>query len=154
MGRRSRTRAVRATDESAAGRQPRKEVPTLREFAPTLPRRPRAGESAEAERDRGEGDDPPRAPAPGVGPQETRRDQERGRAASEAQLETKSPKTVNNILAVLSVLLKKAVEWDVIERMPCTIKLLPVPKGSAAFHDFDEYERLVDAARSSIRGRT
>ncbi len=43
-----------------------------------------------------------------------------------AQLEVKSPKTVNNVLAVLSVLLKKAVEWEVIERMPCTVKLLPV----------------------------
>ncbi len=66
-------------------------------------------------------------------------------------LEAKSPKTVNNILTVLSVLLKKAVEWEVIERMPCTMKLLPVPKGSTAFYDFDEYERLVDGgARRSI----
>ena len=65
-----------------------------------------------------------------------------------AQLEVKSPKTVNNILAVLSVLLKKAVEWDVIERMPCTVKLLRVEKGAAAFHDFEEYERLVDVARA------
>src|ERR671912_1941590 len=47
-----------------------------------------------------------------------------------ANLEAKSPKTVNNVLAVLSVLLKKAVEWEVIERMPCTVKLLPVTKGS------------------------
>ena len=31
---------------------------------------------------------------------------------------------MNNVLAVLSVLLKKAVEWEVIERMPCTVKLL------------------------------
>ena len=65
-----------------------------------------------------------------------------------AQLELKSPKTVNNVLAVLSVLLKKAVEWEVIERMPCTVKLLRVDKGTAAFHDFDEYERLVEVARS------
>ena len=65
-----------------------------------------------------------------------------------AQLEIKSPKTVNNILAVLSILLKKAVEWDVIERMPCRIKLLPIEKGAAAFHDFEEYERLVDVARA------
>ncbi len=63
-------------------------------------------------------------------------------------LEAKSPKTVNNVLAVLSVLLQKAVEWEVIERMPCSVKLLPVPKGSTAFHDFDEYERLVEAARA------
>jgi len=30
----------------------------------------------------------------------------------------KAPKTVNNILTVLNMMLKKAVEWDVIERMP------------------------------------
>ena len=54
---------------------------------------------------------------------------------------------MNNVLDVLSVLLKKAVEWEVIERMPCTVKLLPV-EGTAAFHDFDEYERLVEVARS------
>jgi integrase len=65
-----------------------------------------------------------------------------------AQLELKSPKTVNNVLCVLSVLLKKAVEWEVIERMPCTVKLLRVDKGNAAFHDVDEYERLVDVARA------
>ena len=52
-----------------------------------------------------------------------------------AQLEPKSPKTVNNVLTVLSVLLKKAVEWEVIDRMPCTVKLLRVEKGNAAFHD-------------------
>ena len=33
------------------------------------------------------------------------------------RLSTKAAKTVNNILAVLSILLKKAVEWDVIDRM-------------------------------------
>jgi integrase len=62
-------------------------------------------------------------------------------------LEAKSPKTVNNVLAVLSVLLKKAVEWEVIERMPCTVKLLPVSKGSTSFYDFDDFERLVEASR-------
>jgi integrase len=62
-------------------------------------------------------------------------------------LEAKSPKTVNNILAVLSVMLKKAVEWEVIDRMPCAVKLLPVSKGSTKFYDFAEYERLVEASR-------
>src|SRR5207249_3171585 len=57
-------------------------------------------------------------------------------------------KTTNNVLTVLNVMLKKAVEWDVIERMPCTIKLLPIPKPSVGFYDFDEYERLVDAAKA------
>src|SRR3954470_1764808 len=65
-----------------------------------------------------------------------------------AQLEVKSPKTVNNVLNVLSVMLKRAVEWEVIERMPCTVKLLRVQHGTAAFHDFDAYERLVEVARS------
>jgi len=43
--------------------------------------------------------------------------------------------------------LKKAVEWGVIERMPCTIRLLPVPSPSAAFHDFDDFEQLIEAAQ-------
>lgn len=38
---------------------------------------------------------------------------------------------------------------DVIERMPCTIRLLPIPKPSAGFYDFGDYERLVEAAKSS-----
>jgi hypothetical protein len=64
-----------------------------------------------------------------------------------SELTDRAPKTVNNVLTVLNVLPKKAVEWDVIERMPCTIRLLPIPKGSAGFYDFDEYERLVGAAQ-------
>jgi integrase len=62
------------------------------------------------------------------------------------QLRSKAPKTVNNVLTVLNVLLKKAAEWSVIERMACSIRLLPIPKASAGFYDFDEYERLVEAA--------
>jgi integrase len=64
------------------------------------------------------------------------------------RLREKAPKTVNNVLSVLSVVLKKAMEWDVIERLPCTIKLLPIPKPAAKFHDFADYERLVEAARA------
>jgi integrase len=63
-------------------------------------------------------------------------------------LRAKAPKTVNNMLTVLNVLLKKGVEWEVIDQMPCSIKLLPVPKGSTWFYDFDEYERLAEAARA------
>jgi integrase len=63
-----------------------------------------------------------------------------------AQLQCKSPKTVNNVLTVLSVLLKKAVEWEVIDRLPCPVKLPRVDKGNAAFHDVEEYERLVVVA--------
>jgi integrase len=63
-------------------------------------------------------------------------------------LQDRSPKTVNNVLTVLNKLLKTAADWDVIDRMPCAIRLLKLPKSSASFHDFDEYERLVDAAKS------
>jgi integrase len=50
---------------------------------------------------------------------------------------------------VLNMLLKKAVEWNVIERKPCAVKLLPVPKPSKGFYDAEEYEQLVDAARAT-----
>jgi hypothetical protein len=38
-----------------------------------------------------------------------------------SQLKGKAPKTVNNILTVLNTLLKKAVEWGVIDDVSCTI---------------------------------
>lgn len=57
------------------------------------------------------------------------------------------PKTVNNVLTVLSVLLKKAVEWNVIDGMPCSIRLVKVPKGSMGFYDFGDYEQLVQASK-------
>lgn len=63
----------------------------------------------------------------------------------------RSPKTANNVLTVLSVLLKRAVEWKVVDQMPCTIRLLPIPKPSAGFYDFDEYERLVETAATLDR---
>jgi integrase len=62
-------------------------------------------------------------------------------------LTNRSPKTVNNVLTVLNTMLKKAVEWDVLERLPCAIKLLRNPKKTMGFHDFDQYERLLTAAR-------
>jgi integrase len=33
-------------------------------------------------------------------------------------------------------------------RVPCSIKLLKAPKNQASFHDFDEFEPLVEVARS------
>jgi integrase len=65
-----------------------------------------------------------------------------------ASLRDKQSKTVNNILTVLSVLLKKAVEWDVIAQMPCGVKLLRTTKTAASYHDFSDYDRLVEAARA------
>ena len=64
------------------------------------------------------------------------------------QLHDKSPKTINNVLSVLNVLLKQAVEWGVLDKMPCSIRLVRVPRTDAAFHDFEAYERLLDAAQT------
>lgn len=61
-------------------------------------------------------------------------------------LHDKSPKTVNNVLSVLGVLLKQAVEWGVLDRMPCSIRLMRVARTDAAFHDFDAFEELLEAA--------
>jgi integrase len=63
-------------------------------------------------------------------------------------LSDRAPKTVNNVLTVLSTLLKKAVERGELDRLPCTVKLLPYPKKTMGFHDFDQYERLLRVARS------
>jgi hypothetical protein len=38
--------------------------------------------------------------------------------------------------------------WGVIARVPCSIRLVKAPKNEARFHDFDEFERLVEVARS------
>jgi integrase len=43
-------------------------------------------------------------------------------------------------------LLEKAVEWGERDRVPCRIKLLPNPKKTMGFHDFDQYERLLTVA--------
>jgi integrase len=64
-----------------------------------------------------------------------------------SKLRNKAPKTVNNVLTVLNTLLKTAVNWTVIDQMPCAVRLLPTPQGSTGFHDFDAYERLVAAAK-------
>lgn len=62
-------------------------------------------------------------------------------------LQGKAVKTVNNVLSTLNTMLKVAVEWDVIEEMPCTIRLLKVSQKEAEFYDFDEYDRLIKAAQ-------
>jgi integrase len=55
-------------------------------------------------------------------------------------------KTVNNVLSALSVTLKQALEWKVIETMPCRIRLLRWEFTEIAFYDFAEYRYLVEAA--------
>jgi integrase len=129
--------------------QRRKEVPTLEEFAPRFldgyaraNRQKPSGVAAKAMIIRVH-----LAPALGVRRLDAILNEDVQRLKH--RLLKKAPKTVNNILTVLNVLLKKAVEWDAIERMPCNIKLLPVVKRSTRFYDFDEYERLVEAAKTT-----
>lgn len=64
-------------------------------------------------------------------------------------LGTKAPKTVNNVLTVLNTMLKTAVSWGVIVRMPATVGLLKTCRPSAQFYDFGEYEALVAAAEKN-----
>jgi integrase len=64
-----------------------------------------------------------------------------------AQIAKRAPKTVNNVVTVLNTLLKTAVEWHEIDRVPCIIRLLKVPKTSMGFYEFEEFERLIEAAR-------
>jgi hypothetical protein len=47
----------------------------------------------------------------------------------------------------ICVVFERAVEWGELERLPCAIKLLPNPKKTMGFHDFDQYERLLTVAR-------
>jgi len=61
----------------------------------------------------------------------------------------RSPKTVNNVLTLLNTLLKKAVEWNELDRLQCTTRLLPNPRQTMGFLDFAECERLLVAARNT-----
>ena len=126
--------------------QPKKEVPILKEFAPRF-----LEGHARANRQKPSGIAAKEmilrvhlVPALGHRKLDTIKNEDVQRLKH--ALQAKAPKTVNNVLTVLNVLLRKAVEWEVIERIPCSIKLLPVPKGPTEFHDFDDYERLIEEA--------
>jgi integrase len=67
-------------------------------------------------------------------------------ASLKADLAHVSGSTVNNVLTALGSALKRAVEWGVLERPPCRVRLLKTCKPEVAFYDFGEYRRLVDAA--------
>lgn len=70
-----------------------------------------------------------------------------------ATLSEHKAKTVNNVLTVLSKLLKTAVRWRVLPRMPVTIELLKVAPPIVGYYDFEQYARLLDAA-TEIDART
>lgn len=55
--------------------------------------------------------------------------------------------TLNNMLALVRLMLRTAKSWGVIEKLPCEARPVKAPPGTTAFYTPDEYERLVDAAR-------
>jgi len=70
-------------------------------------------------------------------------------AAIKGRLAESAPKTVNNVLTVLSRTLRCAVEWGVILAMPCRIALLKTMQPAMAWYEREDYRRLVAAASSA-----
>lgn len=65
-----------------------------------------------------------------------------------ADLADYEPKTVNNILSTLSILLKVAKKWRLMEHLPCSIEPLPMERPQMRFFEFVDYVRLVQAAQT------
>jgi integrase len=66
-------------------------------------------------------------------------------AALKGRLADVAPKTVNNVLTVLSRALRCAVEWGELTTMP-KIGFLKVPPGAPQWYELHEYRRLVESA--------
>ncbi|MBX7096444.1 MAG: site-specific integrase [Myxococcaceae bacterium] len=66
-----------------------------------------------------------------------------------ADLVGRNAKTVNNVLTILNTMLKAAIRWRIIDRLPATIELVKVDRVTEAkFYEPHDYERLVEAAKS------
>jgi integrase len=66
-----------------------------------------------------------------------------------ASLADKAPKTVNNVLVCLSAVLKAAVEWKRLDKLPCRIRLVKVDtRRKPDAYDDEQYEQLVAAAKN------
>jgi integrase len=63
-----------------------------------------------------------------------------------ASLAEHSPKTANNVVSVLGRMLRVAVEWEVIDQLPCKLKLLKYRPPEMEFYGFGDYAKLVAAA--------
>ena len=128
--------------------QPKKEVPTIKEFAPRF-----IADYARANRHKPSGIAAKETIlnthlVPFLGSHRLDEIQNGDVQQLKQHLGSKAAKTVNNVLTVLNVMLKMAAEWGVIERVSCSIRLLPVEQKQAGFFDFEEFERLVEAARN------
>lgn len=133
--------------------QERKEVPTLREFGPRY-----VDNHAKADRLKASTVDWIEKTYknhlyPQLGDKRLNEIDDEDVQRLKARLTGRHRKTVNNVLGVLGHSLKTAVRWKVIERVPCTVTMLKVSGALPKFYDFDDYNRLVEAARV-IDGRT
>jgi integrase len=63
-----------------------------------------------------------------------------------ASFKRNSASTYNNSASVLNVVLKAAHRWGKISHVPHRFQLLKRDKGRPKFHDFDQFEWLVEAA--------
>lgn len=64
-----------------------------------------------------------------------------------AALFDRNRKTVNNVLTVLCNVVRVAVKWKVLTVMPCAVDFYKVQNlVLPQFYEFEEYERLVEAA--------
>ncbi len=125
----------------------KKDVPTLAEFGPVF-----ITQHCEANRHKASGIERKRSvlkthlyPLLGVKRLDEITDQDVQRLkVAMAKLASKS---ANNALTTLSMALKVALEWKVIDRLPCRIKMLKVQQREAAFYDFEVFEALVEAAK-------
>jgi len=69
-----------------------------------------------------------------------------------SSMEGKSGKTVNNALTVLlGKMLRVALEWNVLDAMPCTVRLLKTQHPEMEFYEEDEYVRLVEGATHALQ---
>jgi integrase len=57
-----------------------------------------------------------------------------------------APKSINNVLTVLNTMLKKGIDWGVIDTMTCAVRLLKTSPAGFDFYDFAEFEQLVKGA--------
>ncbi len=57
-------------------------------------------------------------------------------------------KSANQALVVLKAILNVAVDWGVIEKLPAKITLLRVDEKAPDFYGFEDYERLLTAAKA------
>lgn len=130
-----------------AANDPKKEVPTLKEFATRF-----IEDHAEANRQKPSGIHAKKTILrlhiePLLGDKKLDQIKSEDVQRLKRSLRERAPKTVNNVLTVLGKLLRVAVQWDVIPSMPCRIELLKAPKAEKSFYEFDELVRLLEAAR-------